>query len=476
MKSMKTLFILAVIIIISGSFSSSSAQNPDDRITINDSGTQILPVSKALTIRQLRSMKVNVVTGTGNQITYSASITANKLGMERHFGDGKLKYSVADQVGILEYKPFPQPEEREQSWLKTLFTKETRYEAKVDRATLTITVPDDILLTVDSRYSDVSVIGLKRALTIVGRYGKVLVQDHLGDLRIDNHYGSVTLDRIQGEVSVDSRSTDVKVTDLGSRFTLRGQSINLEGTNITGFVDIQNRSGKSRLIQLKDGIRIEANYGDIHLTGIAGEASINSKNPTRVTLERIGSLRSDIDRGEIRMNDIGSSGDVTVNGDNNRVTGTDIKGSVYMEGSRNTIDLTRGTKNAIIRNSNGTVNFTDYKGGLNISGSNNIINLNAHQGTMVEIDQTRGTITMNMMVNPTRLSVVNSNGDIVLNVPSSFAGKYSFRNQDGLLAHNLGSPAFSEQLTLPREITGGNAASANEIRIVNRNGNVTVKK
>jgi len=476
MKSMKSLFILAVLTLISGCFSISSAQNPDDRITINDSGTQILPVSKALTIRQLRSMKVNVVTGTGNQITYSASITANKLGMERHFGDGKLKYSVSDQVGILEYRPFPQPEVREQSWLKTLFTKETRYEAKVDRATLTITVPDDILLTVDSRYSDISIVGLKRALTVVGRYGKVLVQDHIGDLRVDNHYGSVTLNRIQGEVSVDSRSTDVKVTDLSSRFTLRGQSINLEGTNIAGFVDIQNRSGKNRLLQLSDGIRIESSYGEINLTGVKGEASIISRNPTRVNLERIGSLRSDIDRGEIRMNDIGSSGDVTINGDYNRVTGTDLKGSVYMEGARNTIDITRGSKNAIIRNSNGTINFTEHKGGLNISGSNNVINLNAHQGDMVEIDQTRGTITMNLTVNPSRLSVVNSNGDIVLNVPSTFAGKYSFRNQDGLLAHNFGSSAFSEQLTLPREITGGNAASIHEIRIVNRNGNVTVRK
>ncbi len=448
----------------------------EDLITVKDSGTHILPASKTLTVRNIRSMKLNVVTGSGQQISYTASITANKLGMERHFGDGKLKFTVVDQAGLLEYKPISQPERREESWLKSLFTKEVRYDAKVERAEMTLTVPDDVLLTIDSQYSDISVGGLKRALSILGRNGVVSVKDHFGDIRIDNMFGNVNISDIRGDANISSRSSKVVAENIEGRFALTGQSVDFRGVKLQSDAIIDNHRGKNHVLDVGGEIRVNSNYGEIVLSNVRGTATIGSQYPARVHVERVEGLRAHIERGEISMENVGSSIGVSVTGKYAKVTGSGIDGSLTMEGERNTVDVQGVDGDAIIRNSYGTVSLEGVEGKLMISGNNNTIDVGNVSGDRVDIDQSRSTIKGDFGANIRRISITNSNGDIDISVGSAFAGRYTFRNEGGLIQHNLGGSLFSEEINLVREISGGNPNAQTELRVVNRNGRLVVRK
>src|SRR5690606_3257790 len=136
---------------------------------------------------------------------------------------------------------------REESWLKSLFTKEVRYEAKVERAEMTLTVPEDVLLNIDSQYSDISASGLKRTLSIVGRNGVVNVEDHFADLRIDNMFGNVSIANIMGDAVVDRRSSRVTADRMEGRFQLSGQSIDFRGTKLMAGATIDNPWGKNNV-------------------------------------------------------------------------------------------------------------------------------------------------------------------------------------------------------------------------------------
>lgn len=448
----------------------------DDMVTVRDNGTHILPASKTLTVRNIRSMKLNVVTGTGQQVSYTASITANKMGMERHYGDGKLKFSVVDQAGLLEYKPFQQPERREESWLKSLFTKEVRYEAKVERAEMTLTVPEDVLLNIDSQYADISASGLKRTLSIVGRNGVVNVKDHFGDLRIDNMFGNVSIANIMGDAVVNSRSSRVTAERVEGRFQLSGQSIDFRGTKLMAGATVDNPRGKNNVSDIDRDLRINSNYGEIIVSQVRGMATINSQYPTKINIDRVDGLRANIERGEMVVNNLGSEVGVSVTGKYAKVTGSDIKNSFIMEGERNTISVDNVEREAMIRNTYGSVTLSGIKGPVTITGNNNTIDLRSIASDRVEIVQTRSTIKGDFLGGLRRLTITNENGDIQVGVGSGFAGRYTLRNESGLIQHNLGSGLFSEEVTLAREVSGGSSSATSEIRIVNRNAKIVVTK
>jgi len=455
---------------------SSAFAQQEELITVRDNGTHILPTSKTLTVRNIRSMKLNVVTGSGQQISYSASITANKMGMERHYGDGKLKFSVVDQAGLLEYKPFLQPERREESWLKSLFTKEVRIDAKVERAEMTLTVPDDVLLTIDSQYSDISVGGLKRALSVVGRNGVVNVKDHFGDLRIDNMFGNVSIANIGGDAHIASRSSKVAADNIEGRFVLSGQSIDFRGSKLLAGANIDNHRGKNNVSEVETEVRINSNYNEVLLSQVRGIATISSQYPSKIQVDRVDGLRANIERGEISMSNLGSVIGVSVTGKYAKITGSDIKGSLVIDGERNTINITSAERNIMISNTFGTVNLDGAKGQVRITGNNNNITLNNIAGDGVDIDQSRSTIKADINGPIRKLAITNNNGDVELGIGSAFSGRYTLRNENGLIQHNLGTGLFNEEVTSVREVTGGNPNSQSELRVVNRSGRLIVKK
>jgi anti-sigma28 factor (negative regulator of flagellin synthesis) len=341
---------------------------------------------------------------------------------------------------------------------------------------MTLTVPDDVLLTIDSQYSDISVGGLKRALSIVGRNGVVNVKDHFGDLRIDNMFGNVSIANIRGEASIASRSSKVTADNIEGRFALTGQSIDFKGTKLLAGAIIDNHRGKNNVSDVETDVRINSNYGDIQLSNVRGMATITSQYPSKINVERVEGLRANIERGELSINNLGSVIGVSVTGKYAKVTGSGIKGSLIVEGERNTIDVENVEKDVMIRNTYGSVSLDGVKGQLMLTGNNNTINFGNVSGERVDIDQSRSLIKGDFTGSIRKISITNNNGDVEIGVGSSFTGRYTLRNEDGLIQHNFGSSLFSEEATLVREVSGGNSNAQTEIRIVNRNGRLIVRK
>lgn len=450
------------------------AQPGGDRVTVTDQGTYTLPASRNLTLRHLRSMKVNVVAAEGNQVRYNASITANKLGMERHFGDGKLKYSNIDGLAILEYKPYEQQEVREQSWLKSLLTKEKRYDAIVDKAELTVTVPADVHLTIDSRYSDISVAGMRRALRLVGRYGAVWVRDQVGDLNISNLYGGVTVEGAEGSVDVQSQSSTVKVGDVRGRLSISGRAMNLDIGRVSGDVTVGNRSGTNQIRNLDSNLRIESNYGSIQLADIRGEAIVETRSATKLEAQRVGSLRVNATSSSMTLTDVGGNGGTEISGSSLKVNGSGIVGNLRTDLEQSTLTLDRFGGLADIRSSNGTLQFNRTEGDVKVTGGTNTIRFAEHAGSTIDVRQSRGAVDVQAAVVPVRYSIETSSAPVSVTLPSTFKGRYMLRNDQGLIEHNLAGTEVSIDAKVSAEEAGGSGSS--EVRVVNRNGNISVKK
>lgn len=475
MKMIKTCLLTSILVSSLPLLPQVYAQS-DDKVTVNDHGAYNLPSSKNLTIRQLRSMKVNVVAGEGNQVRYDASITANKLGMERHFGDGKMKYSNIDGLAILEYKPIAQQNQREQSWLKSLLTKEKQYDAVVDRAVLTVTVPADVHLTIDSRYSDITVAGMRRALNLLGRNGAVVIRDHLGDLKISNLYGGVTVERAEGNVDIESQSSSVKVADVSGRLAVAGRGMNLDVNRVSGDVIVSNRSGTSSIRNLETNLRLESNYGTIQLADIKGEATVETRSAPRFEAHRIGNLRVTASSSTLSLTDVGSNGGLEIDGSSLTINGEGLEGDCRADIENSTVNWSRFTGVADIRSSGGTIRFDHSNGELKLTGGTNTVRLTDHSGENIDIRQSRGSVDILALVAPLRYSIETSSANVAVSLPGTFRGRYLLRNNQGMILHNLGTSGADVNIDakVSAEEAGGSGNS--EVRVVNRNGDISVKK
>lgn len=258
--------IIRILIAYSISLTALKAQNSDlitarfeDRIELT---------AKSMLIRNMRNVKLRVDAHAKQEVQYTTHIVANKAGLQRNFGDGRLYIVVQNGRAILEFRP--QPGEatpaQEQSWIKAMFSKKDVFgrTIRVERADVSVMVPSDIDLQIDSQYTDLWVKGMRHSLNILNRYGKVYVEDHQGEARVDQDYGDVNIAKMTGDLVVQSRYGKVDVQDH------------------SGDVVINTNYGKSRLDKAAEGgsLQLTGNYSRFDVTSSAQSLIFDGKYNT----------------------------------------------------------------------------------------------------------------------------------------------------------------------------------------------------
>ena len=239
--------------------------------------------AKSVQIRNMRYVKLRINAHDKQELEYTTRITATKEGLQRNFGDGKLYFSVQQDRGVLEFRPEKgqsvQPQE--QTWIKSLFTKEVspNRNIRVEKAEVSLMIPADIDLEVESSYTDIWVKGMRHSLSILNRYGKVYVDDHLGEVRVEQQYGDMNITKMTGELMVQSRYGKVDVQDH------------------TGDMVLSTSYCKSTLTKAAEGgsMQLTGNYSRFDVSSAANRLEFDGKYNTATIrvqpLEASGSVR-----------------------------------------------------------------------------------------------------------------------------------------------------------------------------------------
>ncbi len=85
---------------------------------------------------------------------------------------------------------------------------------------MNITIPRNLALSVDSKYSDVSISSILDSVKLDGRSGRMTVSDIGSNLNISNHYGDISVTDIKGKVSIDGRSSHIDLENIGSNLNV----------------------------------------------------------------------------------------------------------------------------------------------------------------------------------------------------------------------------------------------------------------
>lgn len=283
---MRTFISTMVRILIAFSIAVTSAQSQStDMITVQFEDRFELP-TKSLHIRNMRYVKLRVDAHSKQEVQYKTNITANKAGLQRNFGDGKLYFVVQNDRAILEFRPQSGQTApvQEQSWIKALFSKSEipGRILRVQRADVSIMAPADIDLQIDSHYTDVWVTGMRHSLSILNRYGKVNVNDHQGEVLIDQQYSDTRASKLTGDVSIQARYGKVNIESVKGNVSLSGNGMELTAEDQSGDLSVNVSYGKIRMGKVAEGgrLNLSGNYNRFDVSSSSESVVFDGKYNT----------------------------------------------------------------------------------------------------------------------------------------------------------------------------------------------------
>lgn len=143
---------------------------------------------------------------------------------------------------------------------------------------LEVSVPERIRLSVENRFGDTAVTGVKAPLTVSSGNGKVSVADIEAAATLKNRFGAVDVSRVTGDLDIQNSNGEIAARDVrgGATITTVFGGVTLE--RITGAVSVTGANGDIRLIGVDGQTTVSSRFGRVVLRGIAGKLTANSSN------------------------------------------------------------------------------------------------------------------------------------------------------------------------------------------------------
>lgn len=143
------------------------------------------------------------------------------------------------------------------------------------RMNLTLTVPKNAQIAINSGHGDVTAAGLGQGATITSSHGDVRLSTIQGSVEVhfSNARGDFSAHQVDGDLTADGNCNDVTFSEVKGKVTLNGE--------IFGDVHLENVTGPTRL---------RTSVTDLQLAALPGDMTLNSDD-----------LRVTEARGEVRV-------------------------------------------------------------------------------------------------------------------------------------------------------------------------------
>lgn len=318
-----------------------------------------------------------------------------------------------------------------------------------------------------------------------------------GTLRINDEHGSVTVNVAEGntlKVSVRKKIRAEKQEDADGYNTKTKPEITVNDKIVTLNANTQGEGDKAVTADLDIYVPrnvelvITDRRGDVTLTGISGNVSINHQRGEVNVSDHTGNVSIDMERSSARVLHI--KGDVTLQGRGNEIAVEDVDGAAHLNGEfQESIRLVRVTKTVSFRSARTDMEFSRLDGRLDLdsgdlradslSGPMRLvtrskdISLEGLSGDL-RLQDDNGTVEVGLH-KPGNIQIENRKGDVQVTIPPNTAIKIEARSHGGEISSD-----FSE-LQIDN---GENQASANgsignngpKLVINNEHGTVEIRK
>jgi DUF4097 and DUF4098 domain-containing protein YvlB len=281
-----------------------------------------------------------------------------------------------------------------------------------------------------------------------------------GTLRINNERGSVNInvadDSHMLKVSVRKRIRADKQGDADNYNGKTKPDISVNDKIVTLNANSQGAGDKSVVTDMDVYVPrnvelvITDRRGDINVTGVTGNASINHQHGEVNVSEHTGNVTVDMESSSTRIQHV--KGDVTIQGRGDQVTVEDIDGAAHLSGEfGDTVRLVRVTKTVSFRSARTDLEFSRLDGRLDLDSGDlradsitgpvrlitrsKDISLEGLSGDL-RLQDDNGTVEVGLH-KPGNIQIENRKGDVQITIPPNTAVKVEARSRGGEISSDF---------------------------------------
>lgn len=320
---------------------------------------------------------------------------------------------------------------------------------------LTLTVPEQIPVSVKNKFGRVLMTDRVAACTIQNSYGKVEVNAIEGDLSITNRYksveaknikgkvsvtnhrGSIDVSRVEGDLDLETGHDSLNVEDIQGQVTLRNSYGRIQVEDVTGFLNVDSTGCRISASKVSEKVFIKSSHKRVTVRDLQGPLELESAY-ARVSLSRI-------------------EGPVDLKAAHCEVTANELESGLKMQGRGSQVSLNEISGDTSIETSLRNVSVTDFSGALSVQNE-------------------FGEITLKISEQPAApITAKNSNGEITLLIPDQSNFKLSAQAVEGEILSDFGpEPEESEGNVAFLRITVGEGGPQIELQTTNKR--IRIKK
>ena len=476
----KKLIILWILLFnLFGVSLNSYAQDDAGIVTINNQDTLSADNINQLHLSGMKGMKLSVTGGSAKVVIYHLKIKANREAIKSQFGGGKLTFDRSDGKGDLYFKHVAAKGDNESNmtWIKELLTKSHRSHIEIDDVSLNITIPEQMALSVDSKYSDVTVSSIRDSVRLQGRSGRMNVSNIGSNLQIVNHYGDITVSDVKGRLNVDGKSSHIDLENIGSNLNVSSDYSEIVIDNVQGNVNVSDKSGSVQAENIMGYLSHNGEYTRLNFSDIKGPVEIVNRNGN-VTVDRIGSLKIDADYTNVQANTVSGDKGIVMHGKSANITFEKVNGPVKIDGEYLSINMSDIQGNIRVEDRSGSVSADNIQGDFEGNGSYNHYNINAFSGRILDIENRSGNISINTTKSPKMVNISNEYAVVSMTMHEVFDGHIQLNAMNGIIDCNL----LLKENRKPNQPENGMSLEGNtgtgkgKIVIHTKNGNIRLVK
>lgn len=404
-------------------------------------------------------MKISITGVDGDQITYDFEFDGNDQAYEHIFKNFDPVYEQIDgQASIM--IEFPQQTRKNVNY-------------RIKKSNLTINVPKDIELQLDTRYSKIEISSIARVTKVNNRSGSVKLRNIGQGAFIRNEYGDCDVESINGDVDITSRSSTIDAKNIRGNLIVNSDYSKLNLTKISGRLRLENKSGTVNAYDLDSDFISRGDYTKYELTDIRGNIQIENKSGT-INIDKAENVSIRGDYTNINARDLNGE-QIVIESKSANIKLENLLGEVIINGSYLDIGLINIAREVSVTNRSGKINAKELKSSFLIDGDYNTVKLDRFLGDKVNIQNRSGDIEINAINKLTHLVIESSYTSVDLNLAAPFEGKVSFDVTYGSLEQpfKLDNATFTDEKN--SKIIKGSVGNGNGLlSIKSRNGDIRI--
>jgi DUF4097 and DUF4098 domain-containing protein YvlB len=319
-----------------------------------------------------------------------------------------------------------------------------------------------------------------------------------GTLRINDERGSININVAEDshmlKVSVRKKVRADKQEDADRYNAKTKPDITINDKIVTLNANTQGAGDKSVITDMDVYVPrnvelvITDRRGDVTITGVTGNASINHQHGEVNVSDHTGNVTIDIDSSSARVQHV--KGDVTIQGRGNEVAVEDVDGAAHLNGEfQESVRLVRITKTVSFRSARTDMEFARLDGRLDLDSGDlradsltgpmrlitrsKDISLEGLSGDL-RLQDNNGTVEVGLH-KPGNIQIENRKGDVQVTIPPNTAVRIEARSRGGEISSDF-SELQINNADNQASATGSIGSNGPNLVINNEHGTVEIRK